>query len=241
MLLSQVLNAIVLIVVGIGLVALVVVNSCSFFPPLPKEQTLEEANGAEVYRFVYALNIVTNVLFAVPGVMLMIMGFPFEGAIYILTAVFSALWHITGSRAMSALDITFSACALLVTVALFLRVVQVRGLPEMWAFYLALPIMAVIMFKAVRGEHVDDWISNRMAHVLWHVLTAALFILVTVELLKTPCLIRNKGLRDAIVLRDQAMWVRAAERNSCAKPSVSIIYGLFKDLGETMKRRKALP
>jgi hypothetical protein len=238
MLAAGVLNALAIIVLFCLTIWLVVHKGCNSVPPRPL--TVGEQAGVDVstlLEFVDALNVVTNLLIVVPGLMMAVMGFPIEGGVVLLCGVFSCLWHATGIRGFAVADGLLATLAFITMFLGYCRIVQLRGWPEFTAFYVAVPLAGMLAFvggNAFVGKDVSDhtrFITDRMAHSLWHVLVAASFYLVVMELQRVPGLIPNRPLREAIRARDEKMrrslWKQEGAHGS---PPASLVYGLFRDL-----------
>jgi hypothetical protein len=179
----------------------------------------------------------TNLLIAVPGLLLIVMGFPFEGIVVTLCAATSCIWHATGWNGMAIADDLFAVLSFLALLMSFLRVVQVRGWPEFSAFYLTIPFAGLLAFAGsgvLASKNVSPetaFITDRIAHTLWHVLVASTFFLILSEIQRVPGLLPNRALREAIRARDEKMrrrlWRIHGENGS---PYISLAYGLVRDL-----------
>ena len=237
------INAALLIAFAIAIVCVVATQGCATLPPRPTTEHAKESVDIEfIVRYVNGLNVLTNVLIAVPGLMLLIMGFTFEGLIVILCAVFSCLWHGSGWYAFGIIDVIFASLSMLVLLTIFLRICQIRGAPEFWAFYLILPVIGVMCFACVGDNWVvgggteqiecndaTSFITHRTAHVIWHVLTAACFFVLVIELMRVPNILPNQRLADTITTRNIRAQYRVL-KSKTGRPNVSIVAGLIADL-----------
>ena len=222
--LLHVLNAVFLLAILAVIILLIVNNGCGRFHPKPPGEA--EVDVPAVFAFVNELNVLTNIMIAVPGLMLLVLGFPLEGALVLLCAVMSILWHASGTRVFAVLDYICAALALFVMVCVFLRIVQVRGLPELSPFWLIIPIAAFLAFGGVRQHDDTSYLQSRIAHALWHVLGGVVFLMIVQELLRAPSLLPSRDLRAAIRLTDARMRRRARRYPR----SWSLVVGLFRDL-----------
>jgi len=235
------INAAILIALSIGIVCVVATQGCATLPPRPTtEQSQETVDIEYILRYVNGLNVLTNVLIAVPGIMLLIMGFPFEGLIVLLCAVFSCLWHGSGWDVFGIFDVVFASLAMIVLLAIFLRICQFRGAPEFWSFYLVLPVIGILCFACAGDSWISGdtekcndatvFIAHRTVHIIWHVLTAACFFVMVIELMKVPHLMPNQRLSDTIITRNMRASYRNWKTRGSLAPNPSIIAGIFADL-----------
>lgn len=238
MLWVRVLNVIVLLLIFAFILYLVIVKGCSSLPPRPL--TAEEQakiDNTTVLGAINAMNVMTNILIAAPAIALMSMGFIADGTVTLLCAAFSILWHASGWTVFGILDEIFAVLAFIIVTLAFLRIVQVRGLPEISGFYMILPVFALASYAGSgalipKGSTTETrFVIDRMVHGMWHVSIGAMFFLVIAELQRTPALFPNTALRDTIRARDERMRDRMTrfERGRRA-PAWSLAFGLFRDL-----------
>jgi hypothetical protein len=228
--LSVLVQVIVLLIVILVVVYVAVTKSCSHVSPIPPAG-LADADIEKVADFINSLNIITNLLIAVPGIMLLVMGFPVEGGLVVLCSIFSCLWHATGYRSFAVLDTVFAVLAMLAVALAFLRVMQVRGYPEFTAFYLTLPLAALLFFVVGGHSHTAKestlFITDRISHIIWHTLVAASFFLVALEVSRVPSLLPNRRLADAIRVKNLRMQ---SHDHPNRQPWASLGIGFFASL-----------
>ncbi len=230
----RLLNA--LAIIGLILVAVyfIVMRGCNKRAPHPA--TPGAADGldpSELLDFIDSLNVLTNVLIAIPGVMFAVMGFAFEGSLLVLTAIFSCLWHASGWKLFEVADTALACATFAAMLTGFLRVCQVRGFPEFGAFYVALPVGALIFFGANTSpcqEKGTSYAKDRISHVVWHVMAAVCFVVVAIEVLRTPDLLPNRRLAAAVEFRNADMRARSERSRGGSSPNRSLVIGLVEDL-----------
>jgi len=93
-----ILNAIIIAVLTVIIGVVVANNSCMSFSTSTELTEMSEVEPLIVYQFVSSLNVITNLLIAVPGLALLVLGFPVEGSLTMLCAIFSIAWHSSGER-----------------------------------------------------------------------------------------------------------------------------------------------
>ena len=241
--LAALLSTLAILVLSGLAIWFVAIKGCSSVPHRPL--TREEYAGVDVNEllaFVDTLNVITNLLIAIPGIMLLVMGFPLEGGIVLLCGVFSCLWHATGLRGFAIADGLLAVLSFATMCLGYCRIAQLRGWPEFTAFYMAVPfagMMAFVGSNAFVGKDVNShtrFLTDRIAHSLWHVLVAASFYLVVMELQRVPELLPNRLLRETIRVRDEKMRRNLWEREGAhGSPSRSLVYGVFRDLVQKNK------
>lgn len=241
--LAALLNTLAILVLSGLAIWFVAIKGCSSVPHRPL--TREEYAGVDVNEllaFVDTLNVITNLLIAIPGIMLLVMGFPLEGGIVLLCGVFSCLWHAIGLRGFAIADVLFAILSFATMCLGYCRIAQLRGWPEFTAFYMAVPFAGMMAFvggNAFVGKDVNShtrFLTDRIAHSLWHVLVAACFYLVVMELQRVPELLPNRLLRETIRVRDEKMRRNVWEREGAhGSPSKSLVYGVFRDLVQKNK------
>jgi hypothetical protein len=251
-----VVNVVVLILLAGGLVWLVAEQGCHHqVPPVTSETQQQQVDVRHVLRHIDGLNVITNLLIAVPGVMFLVMGFVLEGSLVLLCSLASCLWHGTGSWAYGVLDQVMASLTAITMLLVFLRICQSRGYPEFSAFYLILPAAAVLMYAAGDARFIANtidegedrrpspataYVEQRVAHALWHVLVGAVFMVLAVELLRTPDLLPNRRLASTSHARDSSMRARTwRARGSVGKgPNPTILGGLLADLVRRTKKER---
>ena len=239
--LSRFLNAVLLVGLTVLILWTAFKQACY---NQPHEQYGNNSMSVDhVLRHIHGLNILTNLLLAVPGLMLAVMGFPLEGCIVILTALFSCLWHASGWKIFGMCDQILASLTLVTMMLIFLRICQTRGYPEFTCFFLVLPAVGMLMFSTGDSAHIANsgstapneetcFVAGRMSHSLWHVLSAATFFVLALELLRTPDLLPNRPLASAVQTRDYQMKLRTWRTRGCKGlgPSSTVIGGLLQDL-----------
>lgn len=239
--LSRFLNAVLLVGLTGAIVWTAVKQACYNQPH--GQYGNHSVNVDHVLRHIHGLNVLTNLLLAVPGLMLAVMGFPLEGCIVILTALFSCLWHASGWQIFGVCDQFFASLTLVTMMLIFLRICQARGYPEFTCFFLVLPAVGLLMFSTGDSAHIANdgsvvrndetcFVAGRMSHSLWHVLSAATFFVLALELLRTPDLLPNRPLASAVQTRDYQMKLRTwrTRGNKGLGPSSTVFGGLLQDL-----------
>lgn len=240
----RIFNSVALFALGILLVCLVASQGCHKVHTHPAECDVNERVDVEqLLRHVNGLNVLTNVLIAVPGIMLLVLGLPLEGTIVLMCTMFSCLWHASGWRTFGVVDQIFASLTAITMLLIFLRICQVRGYPEFTAFYLVLPLVGLMMFAAGDSPFITNDGSPRpnaptavafrlVSHTLWHVLSAALFMVLVAELLRTPYLLPNRRLANTVSARDAQMRLRTwRARGKLGRGfNMTIVGGLFADL-----------
>ncbi len=235
--LLNLLNWVFILVVAGAVLVIALSNNCAHFHPMPTPQQLDDVDVNAVFNLVYELNIYTNIVIAIPGLMLLFSGFVVEGTIILLTALFSTMWHVTGEHVWSTLDWIFAALTGLITVMLLLRIAQVRGWPEFVAFWIVLPLMALIAWSGFdQSGSSTNYFRGRVSHALWHVLNGATLIILVVELLRAVPAVPSHRLRHAALNKDVRMWERWR-----GSRSVSLVFDLFKDLAAPRTHKKDGP
>ncbi len=229
----QALNAAFILSLLLAAVVLAVWNTCASYPPRVTQETIDSIDRASTVRFVNSLNIVSNLVLVVGGLVVLTIGFPLEAAVFLLAGVFSMLWHASGQTLWKVMDYIFSILSLFVLACLYLRIVQVASWPLLSALYLFLPLLGVVAYGAVLGGESDstDFLNGRIAHVCWHLLGGAAIILIALEYLRVPCLVRNPWLRRALLAREARMWAYARKTGYCdTEPPWSSTVGFFQDI-----------
>lgn len=220
------LNWVFIVVVIVAVMWVALSNNCSQYHPIPTHEELEEVDTELVFDLLYELNIYTNLVIAIPGLMLLFMGFVVEGSILILASIFSIMWHVTGEQVWSVLDWIFAALAAFVMVTTLLRIAQVRGWPEYVAFWIVLPLMALLAWSGFdQTSDSTSYIKGRASHSLWHVLNGVTMIILALELLRCVPAVASDRLRRSAVNRDLRMWKRWG-----GSRSGSVTFDLFRDL-----------
>jgi hypothetical protein len=228
--LLTVLNLVFIVALLAVVIAIVLSNNCTSYHPLPTREQLEKVDIVSTFRTVYRLNIMTNLMYVIPGLMIMFAGYVFEGGVLVLTALFSTMWHVTGDYQWRLLDWTFAALSAISMVLAVLRIVQVRGWPEFGGAWLILPLMGMLLWGGMDDlEDETSYINGRASHMLWHVLTGATMMMVAIELLKCTPALPNRALRASILSKDMRMWKRW-EGYGGGSRTVSLGFDLFKDL-----------
>jgi hypothetical protein len=249
-----VLNVVALVTICALVVWLSTSQGCHTVPSRPNDaESAAEVDLEHVLRQINGLNVMSNLLIAVPGIILLIMGLPLEGGLVMVCAFFSTLWHATGWRSFAIVDKIFAILTLCSMVLVFLRICQVRGYPELSAFYLILPAACALMYLggdaaciandgSLRPANAQTlFLTGRISHAIWHVLVGAVFMVLVIELLRTPDLIPNRLLANTVRARDAQMHLRTWRmRGMLGKgPNPTIIGGLVVDLFS--KSRRSVP
>ena len=204
-------------------------NTCPGHTPTPTRAEIEATDPAWIYQIVYELNILSNAIFCVPALALYVLGFPGEATVLLVLAMLSTMWHATGQHAWGALDVIFAGMAFVVMLLVLLRVVQVRGWPLFAAYYLTLPLLGLLAFGAIRTDAGPaEFVRDRICHTLWHVLVAAGFLFITLEVARTPALLPNRAAAAYTRGRDATAERYGRTHESPAPPS--LVYGFFRDL-----------
>lgn len=240
----RILNVVSLVVFGVLIVWLVADQGCHTVSNRPNDSiSTSKVDVEHVLRQINGLNVLTNLLVAVPGIMLLLMGLPLEGGMLLLCTGMSCMWHASGWKSVGVLDQIVASFTCFTALLIFFRICQVRGYPEFTAFYLTLPAAGVLMLLAGSADFVTNdgsckpsgstmYITNRISHSLWHVISGALFFILTIELLRTPDLLPNRRLAGTVHTRDAKMRMRTwRTRGDFSKgPSATIIGGLLADI-----------
>ena len=228
--LLTILNVVFIITLLVVVIAIVMSNDCASYHPLPTREQLDNVDIVSTFRAVYRLNIMTNLMYAIPGLMMMFAGYAVEGGLLVLTALFSTMWHVTGDYVWSVLDWIFAAFSAIAMVFSVLRIVQVRGWPAFGGAWIVLPLMGLLLWGGLgEVDNETSYINGRAAHMLWHVLTGAAMMMVAIELLKCTPALPNNALRASVLSKDMRMWKRW-ERYGGGSRTVSLSFDLFKDL-----------
>lgn len=155
-----------------------------------------------------SLNIITNLLFALSGIIFMIAGYPVEAMILFLLTMASTFWHGVATSAWRIADHVFCLVAAVIFLGVFFRIVCINGWPLLSILYIALILGGAYCF------------SVHSLHIFWHVLVSMFVFALGIEIMYSPGLIPNKALRDWILrnlrrriksVRDQDQTVMIAD------------------------------
>jgi hypothetical protein len=186
----------------------------------------QKACPCDIEKIIYDLNVVTNVLIAIPCVMLFIMGFFVPSFILFMCVIFSCLWHATNHSVFRILDVVFAVLAGLCMCLGFLNISLVRGIPEMTSILILFPPMCLIIYRYKTLKEtmlLSDRVSkteDRIYHIVWHILVAFTFIVVCMELQRCHKAIPNRLMADTIHAKDILM-------KSNAPPSCSFLLNVI--------------
>jgi hypothetical protein len=226
--LLTVLNSVFIVTILVAVMILTMFNRCSKYSPIPTEEELVNTSVLATAEYVNALNIISNIVIVIAGLAVLTLGFPLEGCIYLLTAVFSMLWHASGETHWGVLDHIFASLSFIVVTLMYFRIVQVAGWPLLSPFYLSLPILGALAFGSIQQNTTSDYLRDRVSHVSWHVLSGAAFLIVALEYARVPSLVPNRAVRTELFQRQRRLWTRKYR----PEPYWSAVVGLFRDLKE---------
>lgn len=229
------LNAVFIITILVAVVIFAMLNRCSKFSPIPTAGELDGVSVQKTAEFVNTLNIISNIIIVIAGLVVLTLGFPLEGGIFLLTAVFSMMWHASGEIFWSVLDHIFAGLSFIVVTLMYFRIVQVAGWPLLSPFYLALPVLGLIAFSAIKHKSPEDYLNDRISHVSWHVLSGTAFLIVALEYARVPSLVPNRALRKELFQRQRCLWTRPLR----SRPRWSAVVGLFQDLKENKSKHES--
>ena len=158
-----------------------------------------------------ALNVLSNVLFAVAGIIFMIAGYPIEASALFLLTMCSTFWHGLGESVWRIADHVFCLLNTVLFLGVFFRLVCINGWPLLSVLYIGLILGGAACFP------MHD------LHVFWHVLVAMFVFALGIETINSPGLISNPALRK---------WVKAQLQTrlnrSCKQQHSLMLVDLFR-------------
>ena len=132
------------------------------------------------------LNILTNLLFAVAGIIFMVAGYPVEASALFLLTLASTFWHGTHISAWRVCDHVMCLINAMIFLGVFFRLVCINGWPILSVLYIGLILAGAVCFS------IHD------LHPFWHILVSMFVFALGIETIYTPGLIANKKLRETM-------------------------------------------